>query len=228
MSGVPSKVALAAWALSFFGAAGLVDAAAQDARIGEASSVQNQVTRVRGQGGRPVSAGDSVFRDETIATAAASSARLTFLDQTNLSIGPSSRIVLNRFVFSGDASAQALSVNLARGAFRFSTGALDKRAYRIQTPVATIGVRGTILDINSQQGRTIVTLVDNGQALACTRSGRQCAELLRPGDSVVIDSTGARRTNAGFSFAQYCAGNPSLCGSGGTQFAQSVDALCGR
>ena len=205
-------------------------AAAQDARIGEATSVQNQVTRVRGQAGLTVAPGESVFRNETIATAAASSARLTFLDQTNLSIGPSSRVVLNRFVYAGDASAQALSVNLARGAFRFSSGALDKRAYRIDTPVATIGVRGTVLDINSQQGRTIVTLV-NGQAQACTRSGSQCAQLLQPGDSVVIDSAGARRTGAGFSFAQFCGSNPTLCGGGGpggAQFAQFTDALCGR
>lgn len=205
-------------------------ARAQDAtpRIGEAASVQNLVTRVRGQSGQPVLPGQPVFRNETIATAAASSARLTFLDQTNLSIGPSSRVVLNRFVFSGDASGQAMTVNLARGAFRFSTGALDKRAYRINSPVASIGVRGTILDINVLPGRTIVTLVDNGQALACTRSGNQCASLLQPGDTVVIDSTGARRASGGFSFAQYCAGNSSLCGPSATQFAQGGDALCGR
>jgi len=202
-------------------------ALAQDARIGEASSVQNQVTRVRGDGGQALSPGQSVFRNETIATAVASSARLTFVDQTNLSIGPSSRVVLNRFVFAGETSAQALVVNLTRGAFRFSSGALDKRAYRIETPVATIGVRGTVLDIRSEQVRTVVTLV-NGQAQACTRSGRQCAQLLSPGDSVVIDSTGARRTNVGFSFAQFCGSNPSLCGSGGTQLAQTLDALCGR
>jgi hypothetical protein len=228
MTNVIGRCALFIAALAVVSGGGVFHAAAQGARIGEASSVQNQVSRVRGQSGQPVSLGDSVFRNEAIATAAASSARLTFLDQTNLSIGPSSRVVLNRFVYSGDASAQALSVNLARGAFRFSTGALDKRAYRIETPVATIGVRGTVLDIRSEQGRTTVTLVDNGQAQACTRNGRQCAQLLQPGDSVVIDSAGARRTAVRFSFAQFCAGNPSLCGAGGTQLAQTMDALCGR
>lgn len=207
---------------------GTLEAAAQDARIGEASSVQNQVTRVRGQGGQAISTGEAVFRNETIATAAASSARLTFLDQTNLSIGPSSRVVLNRFVYSGDASAQAMTVNLARGAFRFSTGALDKRAYRIESPVASIGVRGTILDINVQNGQTIVTLVDNGQAQVCTRSGNQCMQLLQPGDTVVITTGGIRPTTVRFSFAQFCAGNPTLCGSGGTTVAQFLDALCGR
>ena len=40
-----------------------------------------------------------------------------------------------------------MAVNLAKGVFRFTTGALDKRAYMISTPSAAIGVRGTVLDI---------------------------------------------------------------------------------
>lgn len=219
-------------ALAVFLGGGASSAFAQQ-RIGEASSIQNQVMRVRGAATVGLGAGESVFRDETVATGPQSSARLTFLDATNLSIGPTSAVKLDRFVFTEQASTQALSVNLARGAFRFSTGALDKRAYKINSPVATIGVRGTILDILITSGRTVVTLVDNGQALACTRDRRRCAELLQPGDTVVIDSRGARRTNAPgarFSFAQYCAGSPGLCGSGGpaTRFAQGGDALCGR
>ncbi len=228
-------------ALCIFGAslsgglfAGAGNAAAQTRasapRIGDAVLVQNDVARVRGATRVALSGGEAVFRNETIATAEASSARLTFLDQTNLSIGPQSRIVLDRFVFSGDANAQAVTMNLVRGAFRFSTGSLDKRAYKINVPTASIGVRGTILDILVGGARTIVTLVDDGQALVCTRDGRQCAQLLQPGDTVVVDASGARRTNspgARFSFAQLCAGTPGLC-AGSTQFAQAGDALCGR
>lgn len=214
--------------------AGAATSALAQQRIGAATAVQNEVSRVRGAAAVGLASGEPVFRDETVATGAASSARLTFLDDTNLAIGPTSRVALDRFVFSGDASAQALSVNLARGAFRFTTGALDKRAYKINSPVATIGVRGTVLDILITGGRTVVTLVDNGQALACTRDRRQCAQLLQPGDTVVIDATGARRSTAPatrFSFAQFCVGNPGLCGGGApaTQFAQQGgDALCGR
>jgi len=230
--GLLTAMSLAIAGLSIGALAGAGDVAAQTRastpRIGDAVLVQNDVARVRGATRVSLSSGESVFRNETIATAAASSARLTFLDQTNLSIGPQSRVVLDRFVFSGNASAQAVTINLARGAFRFSTGALDKRAYRINSPVATIGVRGTILDIFLTGAQTIVTLVDDGQALVCTRNGRQCAELLQPGDTVVVNSSGVRRGSpgTGFSFAQFCAGTPGLCG--GTQFAQAGDALCGR
>lgn len=221
--------------LAGFLLAGPTSASAQQ-RIGEASSVRNQVSRVSAGGSVGLSSGGSVFRNETVRTGRQSSAKLVFLDQTNLAIGPTSSVVLDRFVFSGGGSAQAVSVNLARGVFRFTTGVLDKRAYKINTPVATIGVRGTVLDINSVGGRSRVTLVDDGAALVCARSANpQCAELQTPGDSVEVTNTGVQRVTGGrrFSFASVCGSNPGLCSQ--TQLAQPLsppqqmeDALCGR
>ena len=43
---------------------------------------------------------------------------------------------------------------MTTGAFRFVTGHSDKNAYKITTGLATIGVRGTTLDIQSQRGRS--------------------------------------------------------------------------
>ena len=51
---------------------------------------------------------------------------------------------------SGESNGQKMTVNLAKGVFRFTTGALDKKAYQITTPTAAIGVRGTVLDIGVQ------------------------------------------------------------------------------
>ncbi|MDF2114739.1 FecR domain-containing protein [Roseiarcaceae bacterium H3SJ34-1] len=223
-------------------------ALAQAQRIGAASSVQNSVSRISGGATNPLSVGGSVFRNETVATGAASSARLTFLDETNLSIGPTSRVLLNHFVYSENSSAQALAVNLARGAFRFSSGALDVKAYKINTPTATIGVRGTIVDLFISAGRTVMTMVE-GQATGCTASGRQCTTV-REGETLIIDASGVHRSGAGgtrFSFQQYCTASAGLCGN--TQFARHLgikvlsdgtvvpvgatvqeleDALCGR
>ena len=72
-------------------------------------------------------------------------------------------------------------------AFRFVTGHSDKNAYKITTGLATIGIRGTILDILSQRGRTVVTL-GSGAARVCTLSF-QCIELLQPGDTAIITSS---------------------------------------
>lgn len=201
-------------------------------RIGAASHVKNRVVRIRAGSSFRLDTGGAVFRKETVRTRQDSSARLTFLDSTNLSIGPNSSVLLDRFVFQGRGPSQALTVNLVRGAFRFSTGALDKRAYKINTPVATIGVRGTVLGIFSQGPRTLVTMVDNSEALACTRltARPRCVLLRGAGDTVVITRTGARRTSnprEQFSFQPFCDSDPGLCG-GGSAPPPTGDALCGQ
>lgn len=181
-------------------------------RIGAATVVKNNVSAFRNGAVVQIGLGGSVFRNEAVATGKASSARLTFLDDTNLAIGPSSRVVLDEFVFSSNRSTQALTINLARGAFRFSTGKLDKRAYKIKTSTATIGVRGTILDIFSQAGRTLVTLVDNGRAFLCVTGSAICRTLSVRGQTFVIDTGGIQQANSQrtrFTFRKYCSG--SLC-----------------
>ncbi|MCC2096419.1 MAG: FecR domain-containing protein [Hyphomicrobiales bacterium] len=190
-------------------AAATAPASAQS-RIGAATEVRNQVSTFRKGTAVRLDQGSSVFRSEAVSTGRDSAARLTFLDDTNLAIGPSSRVVLDEFVFSPARSAQALTINLARGAFRFSTGRLDKRAYKIRTSTATIGVRGTVLDIFSVAGRTLVTLVDNGAALLCVTGTRTCQELTVQGQTFQVDPGGVRRVTVNrsrFTFNRYCSGN---------------------
>ncbi len=222
--------AAAILAVAASGALILTGPAAAQQRIGEAASVQNQVMRVSAGSTAGLSIGGSVFRNETIRTAAASSARLVFLDQTNLSVGPSSSVVLNQFVYAGGTAAQTVGVNLARGVFRFTTGVSDKSAYKIVTPVATIGVRGTVLDIRSLGGKTDVTMVDDSEALVCVNNTRICQTLKGAGDSVSVSGGGVVRIPPGgakFSFAAYCTGD-TCGGSPPAGDAGSPDFLCGR
>ena len=87
-----------------------------------------------------------------------SATRLVMADSTNLSLGRQATIKLDRTVFNDEHSYREIAIRLTSGAFRFVTGHSEKTAYKITTPLATIGVRGTILDILSQRGRTIVVL----------------------------------------------------------------------
>ena len=133
--------------------------------------------------------GDDVFRNELVRTGADSTAKLVFLDSTNLAIGPTARVTLDQFVYSGEFNGQKMTVNLAKGVFRFTTGTLDKRAYEIATPTASFGVRGTVLDIEVRDGESRATLVE-GQALVCPR---------RPGitfDEQVRNCTSGRAAGA--------------------------------
>lgn len=211
-------------------------ATARAQQVGETTVVRNEVARIKGTARNAVAPGDQVFRDEAIQTGADSLAKIVFLDQTNLSIGPNARVALNQYVYSEQRPAGKVALNLLRGTYRFVTGDLDKRAYQINTPVATIGVRGTEFDVATTGARTVVTLI-GGEVRVCTRSGR-CLVLDQPGQVVVVTAGGIRMAPAGSeggaSFAAYCAGGAGLCTvtrlaqDGASSAGTMVASLCGR
>jgi hypothetical protein len=216
--------------------AGIAASAAQaQTRVGEAAVIQNEVVRVAGSENSQINVGDGVLRDEIVHTGLDSAARLVMADSTNLSLGPNATLKLDRTVFNDEHSYRDIAVGLTSGAFRFVTGHSEKTAYKITTPLATIGVRGTTLDILSQRGQSTVVLQD-GMALVCTLSF-QCISLTQPGDTAIITSTGGRTTiqktsNPPWTFASTCTAAAGLCTV--TQFADAAPAgdptgiLCGR
>ncbi|MBH5373356.1 FecR family protein [Bradyrhizobium glycinis] len=207
-------------------------------RVGQAVVIQNEVVRVAATT-TPINVGDSMLRDETVRTGADSAARLVMADSTNLSLGPSATLKLDRTVFNDEHSYRDVAIRMTTGAFRFVTGHSDKAAYKITTPLATIGVRGTTLDILSQRGRSVVVLQD-GAASVCTKSG-QCVQLTQPGDTAIITSTGGKvsitKTNTPpWTFAANCAASAGLCAVNQyasasptiTPAVQDDAILCGR
>src|SRR2546423_7545397 len=123
-----------------------------EAKIGIASATKNQVHGIVGGGSRIVSTGSELFSNETVRTGEASLAQLLFLDQTSLSVGPRSEVRLDRFVYNPDRKSGSVVLEASRGAFRFITGSQNPTHYTVKTPLATIGVRGTIF--NARIGRT--------------------------------------------------------------------------
>jgi hypothetical protein len=209
------------------------------ARVGEAAVIKNEVVRVAGAATRQINVGDGVLRDEIVRTGLDSAARLVMADSTNLSLGPNATIKLDRTVFNDEHSYREIAIRLTTGAFRFVTGHSEKTAYKITTSLATIGVRGTTLDILSQRGRTTVVLQD-GASRVCTTGG-QCVDLTQPGDTAVITFADGRltiqKTNTPpWTFAANCAAAAGLCTV--TQFADAgppvgdgsdpTGMLCGR
>jgi len=210
-------------------------------RVGEAAVIQNEVVRVAGPASSQINVGDGVNRDEIVRTGLDSAARLVMADSTNLSLGPSASIKLDRTVFDDEHTYRDIAVRLTTGAFRFVTGHSEKAAYKIVTPLATIGVRGTVLDILSQRSKTTVVLQE-GASRVCTLTF-QCTELTQPGDTAIITLTGGKSTihktnHSSWNFAANCAAAAGLCTV--TQYADATpttppvddgsdpNMLCGR
>ncbi|WP_029584286.1 FecR domain-containing protein [Bradyrhizobium sp. URHD0069] len=197
-----------------------------EVRIGEAAVIKNEVVRVKGSATSRINVGDGVLRDEIVRTGLDSAARLVMADSTNLSLGPSATIKLDRTVFNDEHTYRDIAIRLTTGAFRFVTGHSAKAAYKITTSLATIGVRGTTLDILSQRARTTVVLQD-GASRVCTISG-QCTELTQPGDTAVITSAGGNVTmqktnNPPWTFAATCTAAAGLCSA--TQYANATPTI---
>jgi hypothetical protein len=224
----------AAWLLT--GVAGMP--ALAQTRVGEAAVVKNDVVRVMGSATRQINVGDGLLRDETVRTGLDSAARLVMADSTNLSLGPSATIKLDRTVFNDEHTYRDIAIRLTTGAFRFVTGHSDKTAYRITTPLAAIGVRGTTVDVLSQRFRTTVVL-QHGMVRVCAIGG-ECTDLTQPGDTAIITSVGGKVTiqktnNPPWTFAATCAAAAGLCTvtnyADATPFNDGSDPtgmLCGR
>ena len=252
--GIPQLRLLQLTLIALCAFAAAAGGASAQQNIGSTAAAHNEVSRELSGATGPLAVGDSVYRNEVVLTGADSTAKLVFLDSTNLGVGPISRVTLDQFVYVGEVNGQKMAVNLAKGVFRFTTGALDKRAYTISTPTAAIGVRGTVLDIGVQSALTRVTLVE-GRALVCPRRPGitfeqqvrnctrgaggprcDCVDLRNAGQTAQVKKAGgASLTSTPVNFASACAGDASLCS--GSSFADASQgggggfpsgALCGR
>jgi hypothetical protein len=132
---------------------------------------------------------DDVYHNELIETEEESATKLIFLDETTLTLGPESSVVLDSFVFDPDPSKASLVMTATKGIFRFASGTLPKNAYRLHTPAATIGIRGTVLDLaiepDAGGGPTVVRIaLQEGEATVGSCRGEEL--VLEAGESIEL------------------------------------------
>ena len=108
-------------------------------RIGKATSVKPQAS---GSIAGTLSENADVHSNESIRTGSAGVAALRFIDNSNLSVGPTSVVRLDKFVYDPNKGSGSVAIEASRGAFRFVTGSQNKGEYKVKTPHGTLGVRG--------------------------------------------------------------------------------------
>jgi len=120
-------------------------AQAQD-RAGVVERMSGEAYRVADGAYAFLEQGAPVFVDDAIETAPYTRIRLRFDDGSTLTLGENAEIVIDSFIYSPSGGGNAQSLDIARGVFRFVTGAVaaaDPSDFQFETPVAVIGVRGT-------------------------------------------------------------------------------------
>lgn len=95
---------------------------------------------------RELSKGDEVFPGDRLKTGVRSSLRLKFTDQSRFSLGANSSMQIDLYIYEPAKEDNGMSARVIKGAFRMVTGLIAKakpERVRVQTPVASVGIRGT-------------------------------------------------------------------------------------
>lgn len=120
---------------------------AQVEPIGTVETVEGSVEVTRADGSKvTLRAGDAVFQGDVIETGDGGAVGIIFADESAFSLGEDGRMVLDEMIYDPGAQEGEAAISLLQGAFTFVSGQIAKTgvdAMVIETPTATIGIRGT-------------------------------------------------------------------------------------
>ena len=103
-----------------------------------------------------------IFSDDIVKTGKGKTA-IQFVDDTRVDITEHSKLIIDAFVYDPETSTGSLSIKASLGTIRYASGLIAKNSkqnVKIQTPTATIGVRGTdfSMTVDELGGSTIILL----------------------------------------------------------------------
>lgn len=152
--------------------------------VGNVGAV-NQAARGTPPGGsaRALSVGLGVASKERIETNANGNVQIVFRDKSTMTVGHSSSVTIDKFVYAGDAKAASQGVALVKGVLRFVGGEVSHaRGASVKTPTASIGIRGGTALIRI--GGSCGTLVVLQFGVARVANSQGSALLTQPGFAV--------------------------------------------
>jgi hypothetical protein len=119
-----------------------------------------------GQAGQ-AKVGDLVYQGDTVATGADGKVGINFTDGSSFNLSNNARMVLDAFVYDPNGTSNASLFNLTKGTFTFVAGKVAKTGdMKVDTPVATMGVRGTTPRVEISDDGTVrfSTLIEEGKS----------------------------------------------------------------
>ncbi|MEP1208019.1 MAG: FecR domain-containing protein [Rhizobiaceae bacterium] len=118
-------------------------------KIGTTSSVQGSAFVLTEGARRKAQVRDSIQLNDEVQTKDDSALQIMLLDQTIFTVGQNCSIIIDEFVYDPNTSVGDLSAQVLSGAFRYMTGQIGRANpinASINTPSATIGIRGTFFE----------------------------------------------------------------------------------
>ncbi|WP_334534472.1 VCBS domain-containing protein [Bradyrhizobium sp. AZCC 2230] len=112
--------------------------------IGHVTKLAGSATAVRNGVSVILNNGDNVEKGDVVSTGSDSTLGVTFIDGTVFGLSSNARMVLNEMVYDPNGSNNSSLLSLVAGTITFVAGETAKHGdMKIDTPVATMGIRGT-------------------------------------------------------------------------------------
>ncbi|MGB6237282.1 MAG: FecR domain-containing protein, partial [Bradyrhizobium sp.] len=112
--------------------------------IGHVTKLTGTATAVRNGVSIILNNGDNVEKGDVVASGSDSTLGVTFIDGTVFGLSSNARMVLNEMVYDPNGSNNSSLLSLVAGTITFVAGETAKHGdMKIDTPVATMGIRGT-------------------------------------------------------------------------------------
>ncbi|MHC2254067.1 hypothetical protein ACVILK_003759 [Bradyrhizobium embrapense] len=111
--------------------------------------------------------GDLVYMGDVVQTGADGRVAINFTDGTSFNLSSNAKMTMTEFVYDPNGKSNSTLFKLANGTFTFVAGNVAKTGdMKIDTPAATMGIRGTTPRIEISDDGTVrfATLVEEGKS----------------------------------------------------------------
>jgi hypothetical protein len=140
--------------------------------VGVVVQAEGQVTGTPAGGSQaPLAVPDPVLLDMRVATGRASYARMTFGSAGVLELGAGAEVVLDRSTVDAATGAEDSLLGVIAGKVRLALSSLFRGSVEVDTPTATIGVKGTILTTEVPDPDLTVVWVEEGTVDVTSKAG---------------------------------------------------------
>ncbi|HUN97921.1 MAG TPA: FecR domain-containing protein [Bradyrhizobium sp.] len=119
-------------------------AAAAAAVVGHVTKLVGSATAIRNGVSIVLAPGDNIQKGDVLQSGSDSTLGVTFIDGTVFGLSSNARMVVNELVYDPNGSNNSSLLSLVQGTISFVAGETAKHGdMKVDTPVATMGIRGT-------------------------------------------------------------------------------------
>ncbi|NKB43943.1 MAG: hypothetical protein GKS03_06645 [Alphaproteobacteria bacterium] len=170
--------------------------------IGIVESIDGEVTVERADGTIVIlSEGDAVYMGDLIITAEGATVGLKFLDETTFALGEDGELILDELIYDPASDTGSATFTLLAGAASVISGSIAKTgadAMKLDTPVATIGIRGTKVIATYDPATGQISIVNRPELVAGGQQQTGEITLTLPNGTVIGT---VNNTNGGWQFS---------------------------